>query len=91
MRPSRKRKLSLEEIGRCHPALTRKRGKGRKGRRKDSERCLPAWVYQKAASAAASCQEGEDHCVVDHLPASEEEKKRLHYGRHGVTRKERLS
>lgn len=80
MRPSRKRKLSLEEIGRCHPAITRKRGKGRKGKGKagkGSERCLPAWVYQKAASAAASCQEGEDHCVVDHLPASEEEKKRL--------------
>jgi len=78
MRPSRKRKLSLDEIGRCHPAVTRKRGKGRKAGKKGRDtRCLPNWVYQKAASAATSCQEGEDHCVVDHLPASEEEKKRL--------------
>lgn len=81
----KKRKLTLDEIGRCHPRI-----------RRQGTRCLPSSVYErikprrsagarrrsdktenKTREKTSRCQEGEDHCVLDHARIPEEEKKAL--------------
>jgi hypothetical protein len=84
----KKRKLTLKEIGRCHP---RSRGKNK---------CLPDFVYRKAHAMArktkktrkkqmgraeqkdevysrVGCAKGADHCLLDHIPMKEDKKKEL--------------
>lgn len=92
IRNTRKRKLSLEEIGSCHPRVTRQG---------PTKRCLPSAVYQQIITkngkqnqiiersekkgkgekntpyTAVGCQEGEDHCLLDKSSLSDEEKKKL--------------
>jgi len=67
----KKRKLSLNEIGRCHPSLTRKqKGKGGK--------CLPEWLYRKPRKGkSTTCKTGEDHCILDGADISQEKKQML--------------
>ena len=75
MRTTRKRKLGLSDIGRCHP----------KGR--TVKQCLPATVYSKVAAQlhvkkgkvweAVGCAPGEEHCLLDKASLGEEEKKQL--------------
>lgn len=75
----KKRKVTLEEIGRCHPRIRRQGGK--KG-------CLPASVYERIQKTrrggikqkgkpGEKCQEGEDHCLLDHASLPEAEKRTL--------------
>lgn len=73
MAKTRKRKLAVEDISRCHPK--------RKGPTRN-RRCLPKEVYQSFGSssnpyAAAGCGEGENHCLLDKAPINEERKKEL--------------
>jgi|LauGreDrversion4_2_1035121.scaffolds.fasta_scaffold06366_9 hypothetical protein len=69
---TRKRKLSLDEIGKCHPG------------RPSATRCLPSSVYRKITAKrrenpyrAVGCETGHDHCLLDKSSLPEEEKKRL--------------
>jgi hypothetical protein len=76
---TRKRKLSLHEIGKCHPRV-KQHGPSKK-------RCLPTYVYKRITSKdrrkdnnpfiAVGCKEGEDHCLLDKLTLPEDEKKNL--------------
>jgi hypothetical protein len=65
-----RRKVPLNEITTCHPSQTRKK------------RCLPTEIYAKAAKqgnpyTAVGCKDGEDHCLIDQVPLSDDVKKDL--------------
>jgi hypothetical protein len=73
-----RRKLTLRQLGRCAPQTVRNGEDGVKSR------CLPASVYRAAAKgkrgspyAAAGCEEGADHCILDHADLPVAETKRL--------------
>ena len=59
---TRKRKLSIKDIGTCHPKM-RKTGK-----------CLPKAVRAKLQSVAAECHDGE-HCMLDKTTAIDNNQK----------------
>jgi hypothetical protein len=83
---TRKRKLSLHDISRCHPIM--KGSKIIKGTRK-SHQCLPNSVYheisttahlsKKALFQSLGCNEGEEHCLLDKAPIDESIKKTLRH------------
>lgn len=72
---TRKRKLGLQDITRCHP--TKRNGK----------RCLPTETYRslekshrakgKALFAAVGCDDGAEHCLLDKVALTEDVKKDL--------------
>jgi len=76
---TRKRKLSLDEIGKCHPQ--------QKKEKVSTKGCLPSSVYRKLTAKRGSnrnhlytgvgCEKGHDHCLLDKSTLPEEEKKRL--------------
>lgn len=72
MAKTRKKKLSLQEISKCHPQM---KGSSRKGR------CLPDHVYRSIQGPnpyrAVGCKDGENHCLLDKAPIKEETKKEL--------------
>lgn len=76
-----KRKIPLEEIPRCSPTVKRASTKTSKG---TSKGCLSPSTYrtieQKTGKRGADlftslgCEDGAEHCLLDHAPLSEEEK-----------------
>jgi hypothetical protein len=73
----KKRKLALSEMTRCHPRIKGKRAY-----------CLPDSVYSRLFKKwkvhrltdlwkAMSCEPGAEHCVVEHAPFTDQEKKEL--------------
>lgn len=77
MRKTKKRKLKLSELSRCHPRM------GRKLR----TRCLPKSTYSEiskkvhakgnAVFEAVGCKKGEEHCLLDKAPLNDDIKKDL--------------
>jgi len=75
MRRTRKRKLALTDFGRCHP------------KRKGTTKCLPGSTYSEIARnlhvsqnkvfEAVGCKSGEEHCLLDKAPLSDDVKKDL--------------
>ena len=75
MRESRKRKLALSEIGRCHPSL------------KTRKRCLPSSTYRQlekqqgakgdALFASVGCGDKEEHCLLERSSLADDVKKEL--------------
>lgn len=73
MSRTRKRKLALSDFSRCHP------------KQKGTKKCLPASTYSEIASNlktkdvfhAVGCKSGEDHCLLDKAPLSDDVKKNL--------------
>jgi len=74
----KQRKVPLEQITHCHPSINAS----------TSSRCLPATVYDQVAKTVGAsatdnlfqkvgCQEGEDHCLLDHSGMQDTEKKQL--------------
>jgi hypothetical protein len=71
MGTTRKRKLALKDINRCHPSQKTSR-----------KRCLPDSVYKEIATKLGrpnvdGCADGEEHCVLDNAPLDETVKKQL--------------
>ena len=64
-----KYKLSIEQVGYCHPSQT-------KTRRKAGGSCLPAMI-QKQIGPAAACGEHDDHCRLDASSLSEDQKLKI--------------
>ena len=81
---TRKRKLALYDISRCHPIM--KGTKIVKGTRK-SHQCLPNSVYNQISTTShisknalfqsMGCNDGEEHCLLDKAPLDESIKKTL--------------
>ena len=61
---TRKRKLSIKDVGTCHPKM-RKTGK-----------CLPKAIRTKLQSVAAECHDGE-HCMLDKTTAIDSNQKEI--------------
>ena len=75
-----RRKLTVDEIGRCHPRLSRL--SQRKGNKSHKQRCLPSSVYSRVTRkrnvySAVGCTEGADHCLLDKVNLPDEKKKEL--------------
>lgn len=71
MGTTRKRKLALKDISRCHPSQKTSR-----------KRCLPDSVYKEIATKLGrpkvdGCADDEEHCIVDNAPLDETLKKQL--------------
>lgn len=74
-RHSRKRKLTYDEIGKCHPGITRKKGQ---------ISCLPKKTYTTLRKKIGEdkCKVFDEHCLLDKSTAlshSEKEKLRTQY------------
>ena len=69
----KKRKVSLQEISKCHPRSTSK------------QKCLPDTVYSELSSKlhtgnvfeSVGCKNGEEHCLLDKAPLADDVKKQL--------------
>ena len=79
MTQTRKKKLSLKDFTRCNPGTTRK----------SKNKCLPSSVYSDVRKRlkikgddeklvqSLGCQKGEEHCLLDKAPLSDNVKKEL--------------
>lgn len=68
---SRKRHLTVNEIGRCNPSI----------KRNSSKSCLPSAIYSQL-SKTKKCKTGEDHCLLDsamNMPSEKKNKLRTTY------------
>lgn len=65
----KKRKLSLEQIGKCNPKITSK------------NKCIPNTVYSKLSKIlhtsdvfkAVGCNDGEENCLINKAPLNDNE------------------
>lgn len=81
MRKTRKNKLLLEDFSSCHPRISLR------GKRRKTARCLPPSVDRELSRqlrippsslfSSLGCKEGEEHCLIDKSPFSDEKKKEL--------------
>lgn len=70
IKSKKKRKLSLEQIGKCNPKITSK------------NKCIPNTVYSKLSKIlhtsdvfkAVGCNDGEENCLINKAPLNDNEK-----------------
>ena len=88
MQDTKRRKVPLKDISPCYPG--EKENRPYKGTSNRIKRCLPNTVYQVIEQktgkhgnelfTSLGCEDGAEHCLLDHAPLSDEDKKinRIH-------------
>lgn len=70
---SRKRKLSYNEIDKCHPSIRKKA--------LSTQSCLPTSIYKNLVKHNKTCKKSDEHCLLDkaNLPSAKKETLRTTY------------